>query len=343
MPFNSGFDLTEALDLLALSAIVEGGDAPVQPAGWSQIFDSAVIGPFTDKWQLWKNALDVYAIVLRGTVLDAGSIIEDLISFLAPANGRVTVGHVQIDYSFAATSNASVHFGFALGTLSLLKDPTQGILVQLANRVAAGSEVYIAGHSQGAAMATLLRSYLEYGSDAPKDKQYSYKTYAYAQPKPGNDHYAADFGSKFSNSGLAFRVTNSLDWVPQMPFTIELAGDINSPNPLSILTNPRLVTVIGALKPVFDIAHQAIVDHTRQRLQPKAAALAQRMSPPATADQLAPVGFDVAVTPSLNFVNAATDVSLIGTPCVDAQCQDAFFEHHATTYYSLMQEQLQVT
>jgi hypothetical protein len=100
--------------------------------------------------------------------------------------------------------------------------------------------------------------------------------------------------------------------------------------------------IIGALKPVFDAAHQAIVDHTRQRLQPKAAALAQRVSPPATADQLTPLGFDVAITPSLNFVNAATDVSLIGTPCVDAQCQDAFFEHHATTYYSLMQAQLQV-
>jgi hypothetical protein len=341
MPFNSGFDLAEALDLLALSAIVEGGDFSPEPTGWNMIFDSTVIGPFTDKWQLWKNASDFYAIVLRGTVLDAGSILEDLISFLAPANGRVTVGHVQIDYSFAANSNSSVHFGFALGTLFLLKDPTQGILVQLANRVAPGSAVYIAGHSQGAAMATLLRSYLEYGSDAPKDQHYSYKTYAYAQPKPGNDHYAADFGSKFCNSGLAFRVTNSLDWVPQMPFTIELAGDINSPNPLSILTNPRLAMIIAALKPLFDTAHQEIVDHVHQRLQPKAAALAQRISP-ATADQLMPLGFDVPVTPSLNFVNAGTDVSLIGTPCVDAQCQDAFFEHHATTYYALMQAQLQV-
>jgi hypothetical protein len=343
MPFNSGFDLAEALDLLALSAIVEGGDdVPSEPAGWNLIFDSAVIGPFTDRWQLWKNASGFYAIVLRGTVLDAGSILEDLISFLAPANGRVTVGHVQIDYSFAANSNASVHFGFALGTLFLLKDPTEGILVQLANRVSAGSAVYIAGHSQGAAMATLLRSYLEYGSDAPKDKKYSYKTYAYAQPKPGNDHYAADFGSKFCNSGLAFRISNSLDWVPQMPFTIELPGDINRPNPLSILTNPRLAMITAALKPLFDTVHADIVDHTRQRLQPKAAALAQRVSSPARASQLMPLNFDVAVTPSLNFVNAATDVSLIGTPCVDAQCQDAFFEHHATTYYALMQAQLPV-
>jgi hypothetical protein len=234
-----------------------------------------------------------------------------------------------------------VHFGFALGTLFLLKDPTQGILAQLANKVAPGSAVYIAGHSQGAATATLLRSYLEYGSDAPKDQNYSYKTYAYAQPKPGNDHYAADFGSKFCNSGLAFRITNSLDWVPQMPFTIELAGDINSPNPLSVLTNPRLATIIAALKPLFDAAHQDIVDHARQRLQPKTAALAQRMSP-ATAGQLTQSGFDVAVSPSLNFVNAAFDVSLIGVPRVGAQCQDAFFEHHATTYYALMQAQLQV-
>lgn len=340
MPINPGFDLTEALNLLALSAIVGGGDAPPQPAGWNLIFDSAVVGPFTDKWQLWETASKVYAIVLRGTVLDAGSILEDLISFLAPANGRITVGHVQADYSFAANSNASVHFGFALGTLLLLKDPTQGILAQLTNRVSPGSSVYIAGHSQGAAMATLLRSYLEYASDAPKDKQYSYKTYVYAQPKPGNDHYAADFESKFCNSGFAFRITNSLDWVPQVPFTIEFAGDINSPNPLSLLTNPRLAMIVAALKPVFDIALKNIVDHAHQRLQPKATTLAQRLSP-AMAGPLMPLGFDVAVAPSLNFVNVGTEVSLIGTACAGAQCQDAFFEHRASTYYALMQAQLQ--
>ncbi len=37
-------------------------------------------------------------------------------------------------------------------------------------------------------MATLLRSYFAYGSDAPKDKNYAYKTHVFAQPKPGNDH-----------------------------------------------------------------------------------------------------------------------------------------------------------
>lgn len=166
MPLSPGFNRTEALDLLALNLIVQGGDAPPQPPGWSIIFDSPVIGPFTEKWQLWQDTSGSYGIVLRGTVLDAGSIFEDLISFLAPANGRMTVGHIQVDYRFSASSDASVHFGFALGTLLLLKDPKEGILVQLASKVPPASPIYITGHSQGAAMATLLRSYLKHAPDA---------------------------------------------------------------------------------------------------------------------------------------------------------------------------------
>ena len=151
MPLGPEFNRAEALDLVALSAIVEGGAAPPQPTGWNMIFDSPVIGQFNEKWQLWQNASGSYAIVLRGTVLDAGSILEDLLSFLIPASGRLTIGHIQIDYSFAASSDASVHFGFALGTLLLLKDPQDGILVQLASKVPPGSSIYIAGHSQGPA------------------------------------------------------------------------------------------------------------------------------------------------------------------------------------------------
>lgn len=339
MALNPGFDFTEALDLVALCGIIEGGNAPPQPAGWTTLFDSPVIGPFTDKWQLWKNAAGVYAVVLRGTVPTAGSIIEDLISFLVPAIGRLTVGHVQIDYKFAGRTDASIHFGFALGTLLLLKDPQYGILAQLADKVPPGSAIFVAGHSQGAAMATLLRSYLAYGADAPKDKNYAYKTYVFAQPKPGNDHYAADFESAFCNSDLAFRITNSLDWVPQVPFTLEIPNDINTPNPLSALIDPKLAVILAAIKPLFVALHDHVVEHSQARLQPKAALLAQRVAP-ATAGPATAAGFDVTVLPSLNFLNAGTEIALIGTPCVDAQCSDGFFEHHTITYYDLMKAQL---
>jgi hypothetical protein len=102
MPFSKGFDLAEALDLLALCSIVEGSTELPQPPGWTMLFDSPVIPPFTEKWQLWQNTTSAYAIVVRGTVYDPGSILEDLLAFLALAAGSVTIGPYRIDYKFAA-------------------------------------------------------------------------------------------------------------------------------------------------------------------------------------------------------------------------------------------------
>ena len=48
MAYGPGFN-AEALDLVALSAIIEGGGAPPQPTGWNIIFDLPVIGQFTEK------------------------------------------------------------------------------------------------------------------------------------------------------------------------------------------------------------------------------------------------------------------------------------------------------
>jgi hypothetical protein len=263
MAFAAGFNLAEGLDLFALCSIVEGSTELPQPPGWTKLFDSPVIPPFTEKWQLWQNAAGAYAIVVRGTVYDAGSILEDLLAFLAQAAGSVTVGPYRIDYKFAADPHASVNVGFMLGALLILKDPVNGILAQLKALVPAGSQVYITGHSQGAAVCTLVRSYFEYAADSPRDKNYSYKTYVYAQPKPGNDHYACDFESLFSNPGLAFRVTNSLDWVPQVPFTIQIPSDINTPNPLSALTTPSSM-ILTTLTGIGTEARRLIVD--RQNL-----------------------------------------------------------------------------
>jgi Lipase (class 3) len=112
------------------------------------------------------------------------------------------------------------------------------------DQIGANAQVFVTGHSQGAAMATLLRSYLQYSPNAPQGV--SYNTYIYAQRKPGNDHYAADFANRFSNPSLGFRVTNSLDWVPQVPFTLGFLGDVNKPNPLSVLSKPEFMIKIGS-------------------------------------------------------------------------------------------------
>ncbi|MCI0466457.1 MAG: hypothetical protein L0Y57_05555 [Beijerinckiaceae bacterium] len=337
MIFAPGFNLPEALDLVTLCAMIEGHSGLPQPAGWSLVFDSPEIPPFTEKWQLWQNASGAYAIVIRGTVPEPGSIIEDIISFLARAGGSVTIGPYHYDYKFAAGPHASVHAGFALGALLLLKEPANGILAQLAAKVPAGSQIYVTGHSQGAAVGTLLRSYFRYAPDRP-ERNYSYKTYVFAQPKPGNDHYAQDFQSAFSNPGLAFRVTNSLDWVPQVPFTIEIASDINTPNPLStlpLLSSMMLKTLTG----IGTEARKLIADRVKSHLKAKEIALARVLAPGA-APELLSAGFDIPAAPSLNFANAGAEISLIGTPCSGAECEDAFFEHHASTYFALMKAQL---
>jgi len=344
MAFTRGFDPQEALDLLALSGISENPattDVPNPPPGWSLIFSSPVIGPFDNLWQLWKqDRTGRFAVVLRGTVPKAGSVIEDLISVMIAGKGTIAVGAESANYQFADEPQAGVHLGFALGTLLLLKDSANGILTQLKARVPAGGEIYVTGHSQGAAMATLLRSYLQYpNSDRPDG--YGYKTYVFAQPKPGNDHYAADFESRFSNSGCGFRITNSLDWVPQVPFTIELLGDINEPNLLSAWFDQSLT--LRAMKFTFTSASSVIGtlrEHVQEivleRLDPAIRLLFAR-GRPLTAVAGSP---SLKILPSLNFVNAGSEIALIGTPCSGDECKDGFFEHHAGTYFKLLQAQI---
>ena len=340
MALAPGFNREEAIELLGLCAFVETG-GPQQPipdprGNWDLLFDSPVMGSFDNKWQLWrKKGNGPFAIALRGTVGSTGSVVEDLISLMVTAAGTLTVGGASCDYRFAADQKAGVHLGFALGTLLLRNDAANGILVQLRNRVPAGSDVYITGHSQGAAMATLLRSSFQYDGGMPAGC--SVKTYVYAQPKPGNDHYAEDFESLFCDPPMAFRVTNTLDWVPEVPFTLQLPQDIDAPNPLTVYGSPSLLLTLIA-KGISEI-RLLIEHHTRSRLQPMAVAVAQAKPLPAAVAggaALLSIPFEADFMASLDYVNAGDDRPLEGNPCAGTECQDSLFEHHATTYYRLL-------
>jgi hypothetical protein len=75
-------------------------------------------------------------------------------------------------------------------------------------------------------------------------------------------------------------------------FTIEVVNDINTPNVLSALTDPKLAATIAAVKPFFDAVRNYVTEPSKQRLQPKVALLAQRVAP-ATAGPAMKAGFDV--------------------------------------------------
>ena len=75
----------------------------------------------------------------------------------------------------------------------------------------------ITGHSQGAAIAQLLRSYLEHAPDYIVDKRNIFKTYAFASPKPGNMYFALNYSNYFSSS--SFIINNPEDPITNMPLT----------------------------------------------------------------------------------------------------------------------------
>jgi hypothetical protein len=116
---------------------------------------------------------------------------------------------------------------------------------------------------------------------------------------------------------------------------------LNTPNPLSVLTtltaeqsaalNAVQSTQVGVIKSILPAIQTAF--------QPTAVALVKTKD--STVVGTTPFNFPLVL--SLYFVGAGTEIALIGTPCAGpgpTQCGDMFFEHHATTYYALMQAQL---
>ena len=55
---------------------------------------------------------------------------------------------------------------------------------------------------------------------------YRLKSYAIAQPKPGNYPFAAEFAEYTQAPDTALVINNSIETVPQVPFTLEATADL---------------------------------------------------------------------------------------------------------------------
>lgn len=363
MTFVPGFNLQEAEPLLALLGVLEADPLPADipplppltsPPGWKIVFDSQSIGPFDNRWQLAKSPQEQYAVLIRGTVAEAGSVIDDLLSVMIPATSQIELSSLTLNYQLAASNNTSagIHLGFALAMLILMYDPFKGILWQLLETVPEGSDVFIAGHSQGAAIATLLRSYLHYLNLFDGTRMgtfYNYKSYVFAQPKPGNDLYGIDYDVVAGNGGLAFTVNNSQDWVPQVPFTIEVLSDINVPNPVSVELESHALTalVLKEVQAEADALRTGIAKLQKAKHTPNMMALAGIFQDPKFQQKVLgqPVpqgltlGFPILppILPTLNFAGCGSVYGLLGTPGVNpCKSNDSFWQHHAAMYSVLL-------
>lgn len=306
-------------------------------------------GHYQTAWVLYQNqtvvppAPPIYAIAIRGTVLSSQpSAVEDILFH------PVLAQHfLNDDVSFASYQGASVHSGFAFATFTLLFDERYGILQALRQyQVPDGARLYIVGHSQGAAMATLVQAFLHYagttqaatGATATGDpfgldsKHFALKSYTFAQPKPGNFYFAADFARYTQAADSAIVINNDIDPVPQVPLTLQDLGDIEDYLPgASFGANLlRYISGIGSgLRGTIGRAAEPFVKHADSGY-----GLFLPDDSPTTHNT-------DRTGSSWNFVAAGHVLLVFGTPqtLCGTGC-DQFIQHHAWMYRDLIKAQL---
>jgi hypothetical protein len=231
---SPGFDPIEYREMLKIS--MRQADSVKHPYPnvlatypmYSMIYESPVVGMF-NQWSFWLSQENIGVISIRGTVMKTNSWIENFYSGMIPAEGRIKIdSNSYFDYKLADDSMAYVHAGWMIGLAAMAPDIVEKINFYHSKGV---KDFIIIGHSQGGAIAFLLRSYLYY-LNQPLARDITIKTYCSAAPKPGNLYYAYDF-DLITYGGWAFRVVNTEDWVPEMPFSIQTLKDVNEVSPFT--------------------------------------------------------------------------------------------------------------
>ncbi|KAA2243415.1 lipase family protein [Chitinophaga agrisoli] len=226
-----GFDPKEYEQLLRVTALQ--GDTPwtklvvPYPDNCRLIYRSPVVG-MLNRWDLWLHEDHTAIISIRGTTGTAVSWLANFYAGMIPAMGTLQLNDsTRFPYKLARDSAAYVHAGWTLGMASIAPDVVSKIKEYHKKGI---RNFLIVGHSQGAAIAFLLRSYLEYLDDPDFPRDILIKTYCSAAPKPGNLYYAYDYDF-ITRDGWGYRVINPRDWVPETPFSIQTTNDYNSVNP----------------------------------------------------------------------------------------------------------------
>lgn len=337
-----GFDPKEYAELLALTytgtSIHDSAQRGYVKDPYHREYRSEEIG-LKNRWTLYLRNDNVAVIDLRGTVNHAASWMANFYAAMIPAKGSLQINDSTVfNYQLAENPNAMVHVGWTIGIAHLAPEIVQKINEYY--KLKQVKEFLIMGHSQGGAMASLLRSYLEYErkkGTLPADV--FFKTYCSAAPKPGNLYYAYDFDF-ITRGGWAFTVVNAADWVPETPFSLQQMTDLNHTNPLihtrDILKNQKFIIRLAG-KIVYDK-----LERKSRKAEKKFRKYLGHVIYKRAVHKYLPQLKEPAYSHGSNYMRAGTPIVLMTDADYYArfpESEDRFFLHHSfSPYYYLLKK-----
>ena len=218
---KTGFSVDEAKFTIAMCNsynFIEqyGNNSGIVPSEFNLIYTSDILS-MDNKFEVYENGA-VGVINYRGSTANVFSWVENCYSAMIPAKGTIKVNDSFYKYSFSEDNKSAVHAGYAL-TIVILSDTIEEQILNLNKKGI--YNIIITGHSQGGALATMTRAYLENLSENKLSVKNMYKTYAYAQPMCGNLEFSEEYNRKFCLNNSSYFITNPKDPVPYLPFNYE--------------------------------------------------------------------------------------------------------------------------
>ncbi|MCB9170264.1 MAG: lipase family protein [Flavobacteriales bacterium] len=219
--FGPGFDPAEARDMMMLCTThtfkdLYGDDHAMIPDGYERVYIAFDRG-LDNMFQVFRRG-GVGVIEFRGSTADPLSWMENIHSAMIPARGTIDIDGRSFDYDLADDTAAAVHAGYTLG-IGFLADDVVDELLKLHQQGI--RDILITGHSQGGALALLMRAYLERSSPMRLPEDLRFKTYAFANPMVGNAAFVAEYERACARDGSSFSIVNPDDPVPKMPLSYD--------------------------------------------------------------------------------------------------------------------------
>lgn len=197
----------------------------------------------------YNAARNAYAIAFAGT-LNTGAAMQDEAALLVPA-GPINTPYLVSNENYALPFSTAaelpsgvvtndppvqpppkppmVHLGYRSAVESLAVDLAMPLNLRSILSGLPGDEIdlYVTGHSLGAAVAQLFSAWVRAGG--VPGKKVNVKCYSFATPKSCNTPMASNYALALGNDGFSYRVENSLDTAPQLPPTKVVTSDLINP------------------------------------------------------------------------------------------------------------------